>query len=210
MARRATNERKEQIVEVTRDLIFTQGFSNFTVRTVATIVGISEAAIYKHFASKEELLMALLDSLFLPWQKAFKKIAAKNISVRERLLELSATHIEFLTEKKLNPLLFFSEANNPENQRLLGVLQNNLGFFSEIVSSLLEEGISSGEFKPDLDIVCATTCFVGTIQASVIKWTVFKSAEKLREMTLKNIGFFMNCIKSNGGSGNGRIRKKIK
>lgn len=210
MARKATNDRKDQIIEITRDLIFNEGFSNFTVRTVAGKVGISEAAIYKHYSSKEELLMALLDSLFLPWQKTFKKIAARDVPVCERLLELAETHIDFLTEKKLNPLLFFSEAINPANTQLLGVLKKNLGFFSELVVELLKEGCKTDELRSDLEISSATACFIGTIQASVIKWTVFQTADDLKSMTMKNISFFLNCIQITGGGENGRTRKKIK
>ncbi|HMM59897.1 MAG TPA: helix-turn-helix domain-containing protein, partial [Candidatus Rifleibacterium sp.] len=62
MARKTGEARQAEIIAVTRDLIFNEGFSNFTVRTVASRIGISEAAIYRHFKSKEDLLLGLLDS----------------------------------------------------------------------------------------------------------------------------------------------------
>ncbi|MEW6708226.1 MAG: TetR/AcrR family transcriptional regulator [Candidatus Riflebacteria bacterium] len=192
MARKATGERKEQIIETTRDLIFSRGFSNFTVRTVAGLVGISEAAVYRHFAGKEVLLQALLDSLFVPWRQSFNQIASGDNSVVERLIALAARHIEFLLEKKLNPMLFFSEAISPENPGLLKVLQTNLLFFNQLLQSLFKEGADKNEFAPDLDVESAAVCFIGIVQASVIRWTIFQSDKLLKEDTIAKVQFFLN------------------
>lgn len=194
MARKNTIDRKEQIIEITRDLIYNEGFSNFTVRTVAGRVGISEAAIYKHFASKEKLLMALLDSLFLPWQEAFERIAESRSPVRGKLKKLAKTHIDFLFQKKLNPLLFFSEAISPANSNLLAVLQKNLQFFGKIVAKMLKEGSKKGEFASDIDIESATSCFIGIVQTSVVKWTVFRLDDGIQASTTKNVEFFLERI----------------
>ncbi|MGM0601023.1 MAG: TetR/AcrR family transcriptional regulator, partial [Candidatus Rifleibacteriota bacterium] len=128
MARKPDGKRKIQIIEITRDLIYSRGFSNFTIREIASRAGISEAAIYRHFSSKEELLLKLLDSLFSPWETALKKIAKSNLSAAKKLEKIGKTHIEFLLTKKLNPVLFFSEAVNPKNKKLIIVLQENLSF----------------------------------------------------------------------------------
>ena len=194
MARKTMIDRKEQIIEITRDLIFNEGFSNFTVRTVAGRVGISEAAIYKHYASKEELLMALLDSLFIPWQKAFKTIAESNSTLTEKLRSLAKIHIDFLFEKKLNPLLFFSEAISPANKNLLSVLQKNLHFFGEIVAGLLTKGVENKERVSGLDIDSATACFLGIVQSSVIKWTVFRIEDDIQASTTRNVDFLLKRI----------------
>ncbi len=194
MARKNTIDRKEQIIEITRDLIYNEGFSNFTVRAVAGRVGISEAAIYKHFASKEELLMALLDSLFLPWQEAFERIADSGSSVREKLKKLAKTHIDFLFRKKLNPLLFFSEAINPANANILAVLQKNLQFFGKIAAKMLKEGVKKGEFASDIDVESATFCFIGIVQSSVVRWTVFRLEDGIQASAIKNVDFFLERI----------------
>jgi AcrR family transcriptional regulator len=194
MARKTMIDRKKQIIEITRDLIFNEGFSNFTVRTVAGRVGISEAAIYKHYASKEELLMALLDSLFIPWQKAFKTIAESNSTLTEKLRSLAKIHIDFLFEKKLNPLLFFSEAISPANKNLLSVLQKNLHFFGEIVAGLLKKGVENKELVSGLDIDSATACFLGIVQSSVIKWTVFRIEDDIQASNTRNVDFLLKRI----------------
>jgi TetR/AcrR family transcriptional regulator len=53
--------RRAQITEAAGRLIIRQGSENLTVKGIAAEVGISEAAIYRHFRSKKDVLMLLAD-----------------------------------------------------------------------------------------------------------------------------------------------------
>jgi AcrR family transcriptional regulator len=57
----STDERRRSIIEAARPLFAERGFHAVTVREIAKAAGISEALIYKHFPSKEELYNELLD-----------------------------------------------------------------------------------------------------------------------------------------------------
>jgi AcrR family transcriptional regulator len=50
---------REQILDVALDLFVSQGFENTSLREIAEQMGFSKAALYYHFNSKEDLLMAL-------------------------------------------------------------------------------------------------------------------------------------------------------
>jgi TetR/AcrR family fatty acid metabolism transcriptional regulator len=195
--RKDSNQRKIEIIETTRNLIFNNGFSNFTIRAVANIVGISEAAIYKHFSNKEELLLELLDSLFQPWQSTLASLADSRAKPENKIIKIAETHIDFLIEKQLNPILFFSEAINPDNKKLRLVLQTNLGFLKATVKKALEEGINDGSFQSDLNVGSAAACITGIIQSSVIKWTIMGTDKKLKSETRGNIKFFLAQIEQN-------------
>ena len=55
-----TEIRQQQIVYAARKLIFKYGSEHLTVKRIAAEVGISEAAIYRHFTSKKSILSFLL------------------------------------------------------------------------------------------------------------------------------------------------------
>lgn len=57
------SERQREILERTLDLVQESGLANLTLKKVAERVGFSEPAIYRHFASKQELVLALVDLL---------------------------------------------------------------------------------------------------------------------------------------------------
>ena len=55
----ASASTREKILDVALDLFTDQGFDGTSMREIAERLGISKPAIYYHFASKEEILMAL-------------------------------------------------------------------------------------------------------------------------------------------------------
>src|SRR3970040_199385 len=55
-------ERRQQIVDAAVDLFSRKGFRGTTTREIAEVAGISEAMIFKHFATKRELYSAIIES----------------------------------------------------------------------------------------------------------------------------------------------------
>ena len=60
-ARRSSVQRHEQILHEAARCFSTRGFRGTTTRDVAAAVGITEAALYRYFPSKEAMYVALLD-----------------------------------------------------------------------------------------------------------------------------------------------------
>jgi len=57
----SAGDRRTQLIEVALGLFSKNGFSGTTTREIAAAAGVSEAIIFRHFASKEELYAALLE-----------------------------------------------------------------------------------------------------------------------------------------------------
>ncbi len=60
-ARMAGEERRLQIVRVAMRLFSRRGFRGTTTKEIAVAAGVSEATVFRHFATKEELYSAILD-----------------------------------------------------------------------------------------------------------------------------------------------------
>ena len=60
-ARMAGEERRLQIVRVAMRLFSQRGFRGTTTKEIAVAAGVSEAMVFRHFATKEELYSAILD-----------------------------------------------------------------------------------------------------------------------------------------------------
>ena len=57
----AGEERRHQIVVVAMGIFSERGFRGTTTREIAQAAGVSEAMVFRHFATKEELYSAILD-----------------------------------------------------------------------------------------------------------------------------------------------------
>src|SRR6266478_4854155 len=61
VARMAGEERRLQILRVAMRLFSQRGFVGTTTKEIALAAGVSEAMVFRHFATKEELYSAILD-----------------------------------------------------------------------------------------------------------------------------------------------------
>lgn len=109
-ARMAGEERRLQILAVAVRLFSQKGFRGTTTKEIAHAAGVSEAMVFRHFATKEELYAAILDhkacsgDRFEPEEMAADGIARKDDRAVFESLALGAlTHHE----------------KDPEFQRLL-------------------------------------------------------------------------------------------
>ena len=61
-ARMAANDRRNQLIEVAIDLFSRKGFGGTTTKEIAAAAGVTEAIIFRHFATKQDLYKAILDA----------------------------------------------------------------------------------------------------------------------------------------------------
>ena len=110
-ARMAGEERRLQILAVAVSLFSNRGFRGTTTKEIAQAAGVSEAMVFRHFATKEELYAAILDHKACVGGEAFEpeKIAADAIARKDDRAVFEALALEALTHHE----------HDPEFQRLL-------------------------------------------------------------------------------------------
>jgi TetR/AcrR family transcriptional regulator len=59
--RLSASQRREQLLQVAVDLFSRKGFNGTTTREIAAAAGVTEAIIFRHFATKEQLYTAIID-----------------------------------------------------------------------------------------------------------------------------------------------------
>src|SRR5215469_14477097 len=61
-ARMAATDRRNQLIDIAIDLFSRKGFAGTTTREIAAAAGVTEAIIFRHFATKQDLYKAILDA----------------------------------------------------------------------------------------------------------------------------------------------------
>ena len=64
--RMSGEDRRRQLIDVAIDLFSRKGFSGTTTKEIAAAAGVTEAIIFRHFATKEDLYKAILDTKCAP------------------------------------------------------------------------------------------------------------------------------------------------
>lgn len=141
--------RKEEIVERTFELVRERGFAGLRMWQIAEKVGVTEGALYRHFPSKEAILLALIDRMEGRLLGPIRRIASRpDLPPRRKLEEILRHHLRTVIEARSVPILLIGEAAFTENDevrtRVRGVLSSYLG----ILESIARETGNRGRFEP--------------------------------------------------------------
>lgn len=155
-------ERREQIVRVATDLFAREGFKGATTREIARRAGISEAVIFKHFAKKEDLYKAIIDSRCSDTEGGPRLIGMlKDKSGREVFTTVA---VYLLEEHQKDPSFMRLLTYSALEQHSLSELfiktraMELLGFLEDKIGELIREG-SMREVDPAL----AARAFIGMV-----------------------------------------------
>ncbi len=152
---------REQILAATERVIQEKGLARATTREIAREAGCSEGTLYKHFATKEDLFLAVIQTYLpevaeavspemagkLSVQENLENIAQAIINYYEKLLPLSislfadldllARHRQWMHEQKAGPLNIYHRISlYIQAEQKLGRIKKELDPF-DIAASLL-------------------------------------------------------------------------
>jgi AcrR family transcriptional regulator len=166
--RLSRDERRRQLVEAAVRLIGSSGIKGTTMSRISAELGLSEMAAYRHFASKEELLMEA-DSYLLGRILAWLESSANPVIIA-RLREIGDSHFEMLSadiDMYTAPYLQFLTMSREDDPLHQHVVTNNHRM-KEAIEALVKGGIAQGSIRPDVDPFLFTHEFVGWFLAEDI------------------------------------------
>jgi AcrR family transcriptional regulator len=168
--RQTTEVRQKQIINAAREMIVKHGSEHITVRRIAAAVNISEAAIYRHFKNKKDILSALVDDIEDRWREDLAPVSPNG-----------RTPLEIIEEGVKGPLSVkrrgvsfhvIAEIVSLGDKKLNKKISLLIDSYIERLACLLSEGIASGEIKEDVDTKAAATLLFGMIQGLVNIWAL--------------------------------------
>lgn len=171
--RRAASERRDEIVRAAMACFAARGFRGTTTREIAARVGITEAALYRHFSGKEALYAAIID----------RKMAAPTPT--GRLVEAAARGDDRAVFGGLARLIVEALHADPAFFRILlytaleghslaePFFRQRVAALREFLSGYIARRTREGAFR-DVDPVLAARAFVGMVWDYVLVRELFQ------------------------------------
>jgi len=169
MSRKSSAERQREIVQAVLDLIAEQGIQGVTMARIADRVGITEAALYRHFRGKMEIVAATIDTAFDELH-AILRASAGGGTTCEMLKSVLTAHLRFIEKRPGIARILFSDEVHFNSPALRKKLFQRGEQVASLIAGLLHAGSAAGELQADLDVESATVLYRGIIQAQVLLW----------------------------------------
>jgi AcrR family transcriptional regulator len=181
----AGEERRLQILRVAVHLFSQRGFRGTTTKEIAQAAGVSEAMVFRHFATKEELYTAILDhkacsdAIADPCKLVAESVERKDDrAVFETLAFTALEHHD--QDREFLRLLLHSALEGHELAQMFW--DRNVLQIYEFLGSYIEERQRDGEFRP-MEPKIVVRAFIGMLIHHSLNNNLWDPARRLLNVT---------------------------
>jgi AcrR family transcriptional regulator len=153
--------RKKQIKRATLEIISEEGLKRLSTKNLARHVHLSEGAIFRHFRSKEEILLSIMDDVRQELLEPLRKIAFGNDSPQIRLKDFMCYHLDYLKKNNGVTILLFTEAAYQNSAPMLVELNDVFRQIKHDFEKIVEDGISAGLWSGTLATDALSFLYLG-------------------------------------------------
>ena len=163
-------ERQTQIIEASIEIISQKGIQGLTISNLSKKIGIYEPAIYRHFDSKTEILVTILNN--------FKEMATflgglmkdNNGSAAEKIEFMFSRIIDVFSETPSLISVIFSEEIFKNEEILKKKIVEIMDMNEEIIEQIIQKGQNKGEVRTDINYKNLALIVMGTLRLRVKRW----------------------------------------
>lgn len=154
-------EMKELILGEAIHCFFKDGYEKASMREIANGVGVTQAAIYHHFRSKQEILYQLVDRTNNKLLLAFTDCLRSSKEPIEKLKDLICSQV-LLMKTNIEEVKILVEDKNFLEGNLRKLVKEKERFLFNLYRKHLEEAANTGKLE-DIDPTVATFGIIGMI-----------------------------------------------
>lgn len=173
-------ERRAVTVEAVVALAAEQNPGDITTAAIADRMQVTQGALFRHFASKDEIWGAVMDWVAERLLARVERAAAGAAGPVAALEAMYLAHVDFVARHPGVPRILFGELQRAEATPAKRMVQTIVARYRERLIALLEQGKATRELAKDLDCAAAATLFIGSIQGLVMSSMLAGDVERVR------------------------------
>lgn len=176
---RAARTRVE-ILEAAITLFARRGYLATTMSDLAKAIRMTPGALYWHFPTKEDLLLAAIEELHERYLREFVDLLAEHrkLPAREQLLAFVSRTTQFLRYHREYGIFFVMVAaeSAESNDRVADAIRDKLALYVEVLAGIIRHGQKQREFRPDVDPLQMAHTMMGGYLGVLMHQNLFRAS----------------------------------
>ncbi len=189
-------ERQLEIIEAAGRILTSSGVKGLTIKNLAKEMQFSESAIYRHFTSKEKIIIAMLNYLAERMDELLGKAARQNDLADEKLIRLFKSRFAFFKNHPHFVVAVFSDGLMEESKDINEAIFKIMKVTKKHLIPIIKEGQQEGVFTNALSTEELVHIIMGTFRLQMFKWRLAKFEFDLVRSGNKLIHSLLTIIKS--------------
>ncbi|MEV5707212.1 TetR/AcrR family transcriptional regulator [Actinoallomurus sp. NPDC052274] len=148
----ARAERRAELLATAAEVFASRGYAATTVREVAEAADMLGGSLYYHFDSKESMVDEILTALLTELWTAYDKVIGSALGTRETFQALITESFRMIDRFRPAVVIYQNESKLLASNPRFSYLHGSRRRFREMWMSVLEQGVTDGVFRADLDL----------------------------------------------------------
>lgn len=188
--------RQLEIIEAAGKILTASGASGLTIKKLAKEMKFSESALYRHFDSKEAIIVAMLSYLSERIDVRLTRVNDSEVSIENKFKAVFQNQFEFFTEHPHFVVAVFSDGLLEESVAINETIMNLLYVKIRHLLPILLEGQQASVFRSDIEVDELMQIIMGTFRLLMFKWRIDNFQSNIKTEGSKMVDTLLLLIKT--------------
>lgn len=188
------SDRQLEIIEAAGKLLTERGVSGLTIKNIAHEMDFSESAVYRHFKSKEEIIIAMLGYLTESMSLRLSKICKSKQAPKEKIIDVFQSQLDFFEANPNFVVAVFSDGLFDESKNINDAIQKIMAVNMKNLIPVITEGQKVGEFIGIMSAEDVMHIVMGSFRLQMYKWRMSNMAFDIQKEGKNTINNLMSVI----------------
>jgi AcrR family transcriptional regulator len=170
--RKSAEARREQIIATALDLAHEVGPDRMTTEAIARRIGLTQAAVFRHFPRKSDIWVAVVDWLRRRLAGQWADTLALGLAPTDTLRALAIGQFLFIETAPALPAILMSRELQADGGVLGQAIGGVMDAFRHTLAALVREGQRQGDVRPNLDSDQTAFALIALIQGTALRWVM--------------------------------------
>lgn len=166
----SVTERQQEIITAAGKILTASGIHGLTIKNLAKEMRFSESAVYRHFASKEDIIIGMLTYLAENMNQRFQSVLEIDGSVEERFHALFESQFAFFNQHPHFSIAVFSDGLLEETKNINQVIIKIMEIHRKYLLPVIIQGQQEGLFTKSVSTEDLLHVIMGSIRLLMYKW----------------------------------------
>ncbi|RLD82450.1 MAG: TetR/AcrR family transcriptional regulator [Bacteroidetes bacterium] len=167
-------ERQIQIIESSMELIASKGIQGFTIKNLSKAIGISEPGIYRHFESKTEILLSILNNFKEMAEMLSELMKTFEGTAHEKIDFMFSRMLDLFSETPSMVSVIFSEEIFKNEELLKLKISEIMNMHAQTIEYIIARGQEEKNVRKDIEVKTLALIIMGSLRLLVKRWYIIK------------------------------------
>jgi AcrR family transcriptional regulator len=197
--RKTSDLRKAEIVTTILGLADRIGPDRVTTGAVAAAVGVTQAAVFRHFPTKAAMWTAVADHVTETLTTAWEAALVPDALPVDCIKALIGVQLDQIAAMPAMPMLLFSRELNVENAELRAAFRGRLAAFHGHLMHTVAKGQQTHALRDEVAAADVAVLLTSLVQGVAIRWSLGARDFSLRAEGLRLLDVQLHLLGAKGG-----------